>query len=208
MRIVKDYGERKREILAIAQKLFLQKGYDKCSVNDILKEIGIAKGTFYYYFSSKEEVLDAIIEQLVIKVRLRVERIVEQPFESSLEKLLAVAMAMRVKNQLEEGLLDELHRPDNALMHQKSLVALEEAMLPFFVGVIEEGIQSGVFQCAFPEEYMRIFLTSAFVLLDDGFFKFEQEEQQKLFRGLISILAKMLEIDEEKAWEMIMKHWQ
>lgn len=208
MRIVKEYGERKREILAIAQKLFLQKGYDKCSVNDILKEIGIAKGTFYYYFSSKEEVLDAIIEQLVIKVCLRVERIVEQPFESSLEKLLAVAMAMRVKNQLEEGLLDELHRPDNALMHQKSLVALEEAMLPYFVEVIKEGIQSGAFQCAFPEEYMRIFLTSAFVLLDDGFFEFEQEEQQKLFRGLISILAKMLEIDEEKAWQMIMKHWQ
>lgn len=206
MRVVKEYDERKREILATAQRLFSQRGYDKCSVNDILKEIGIAKGTFYYYFSSKEEVLDAIIEQIVEGVRLRLERIIEQPFESPTEKLLAVAMGMQVKNQLEDGFLDELHRPDNALMHQKSLVAMEETVLPFFVRVVEEGVHSGTFQCVFPEEYMRIFLTSALVLLDDGFFEFQPQEQQKLFRGLTSILAKMLALDEEVMWEMLQKH--
>lgn len=207
MRVVKEYDERKKEILATAQRLFSQKGYDKCSVNDILKEIGIAKGTFYYYFTSKEEVLDAIVEEIVDEVRLRLERIVQQPFETCEEKLLAVALGMQVKNRLEDGFLDELHRPDNALMHQKSLVAMEATVLPFFVQVVEEGVQSGAFRCAFPEEYMRIFLTSALVLLDEGFFEFEPQEQQKLFRGLISILSKMLELDEEEMWEMVMKNW-
>lgn len=207
MRVVKEYDERKKEILATAQKLFFQKGYDKCSVNDILKEIGIAKGTFYYYFVSKEEVLDAIIEEIVEEVRQRLEKIVRQPFETCEEKLFAVAKGMQVKHQLEDGFLNELHRPDNALMHQKSLVAMEAAVLPFFVQVVEEGIQKGEFRCAFPEEYMRIFLVSAFVLLDDGIFEFEPQEQQKLFRGLISVLSKMLELDEEEMWEMVMKNW-
>ena len=54
MRIVKEHEERKNEILDTAEILFEEKGYDKCSVNDILNRIGIAKGTFYHYFKSKE----------------------------------------------------------------------------------------------------------------------------------------------------------
>ncbi|MDF2532153.1 MAG: TetR family transcriptional regulator [Clostridia bacterium] len=63
MRITKEYDERRNEILDTAEKLFHAKGYEKCTVNDILKEISIAKGTFYHYFRSKEEVLDAIVSR-------------------------------------------------------------------------------------------------------------------------------------------------
>ncbi|HBT17621.1 MAG TPA: TetR/AcrR family transcriptional regulator, partial [Firmicutes bacterium] len=63
MRITKEYDERRNEILDTAEELFNMKGYDKCTVNDILKAVGIARGTFYYYFKSKEEVLDAIVSR-------------------------------------------------------------------------------------------------------------------------------------------------
>lgn len=65
MRTVKEYEERRNEILDTAEKLFVSKGYMKTTVNDILREIGIAKGTFYHYFKSKEEVMDAIITRIV-----------------------------------------------------------------------------------------------------------------------------------------------
>ncbi|TKH46201.1 helix-turn-helix transcriptional regulator, partial [Bacillus cereus] len=65
MRIVKEYEERRKEILETAERLFLTKGYTKTTVNDILKEIGIAKGTFYHYFKSKEEVMDEIIMRII-----------------------------------------------------------------------------------------------------------------------------------------------
>ena len=61
MRIVKEAEERKNEILDVAGKLFGKKGYDATSTNDILKEIGIARGTLYYHFKSKEDILDAMI---------------------------------------------------------------------------------------------------------------------------------------------------
>ena len=65
MRIIKEYEERRKEILETAERLFLTKGYTKTTVNDILKEIGIAKGTFYHYFKSKEEVMDEIIMRII-----------------------------------------------------------------------------------------------------------------------------------------------
>ena len=52
MKTVKDAELRRQEILMTARELFIKKGYDKTSVNDILKVVDIAKGTFYYYFSA------------------------------------------------------------------------------------------------------------------------------------------------------------
>ena len=64
-RIVKEADERRNEILDAAETLFTEKGYSKTTIIDILNQVGIAKGTFYYYFKSKEEVMDAIIERFI-----------------------------------------------------------------------------------------------------------------------------------------------
>lgn len=64
MRIVKEAEERKNEILDVAERLFGTKGFDNTSTNDILNEIGIARGTLYYHFKSKEDILDAMIERM------------------------------------------------------------------------------------------------------------------------------------------------
>ena len=79
MRIVKEYEERRKEILETAERLFLTKGYTKTTVNDILKEIGIAKGTFYHYFKSKEEVMDEIIMRIIKEDVTKAKRIVSNP---------------------------------------------------------------------------------------------------------------------------------
>ena len=61
MRIVKDAEERKEEILDAAERLFGTKGFDNTSTGDILQEVGIARGTLYYHFKSKEDILDGVI---------------------------------------------------------------------------------------------------------------------------------------------------
>ena len=124
MRIVKEHDERKNEIIDTASHIFAQKGYDKTSVNDILNAIGIAKGTFYHYFKSKEEVLDAVIAKATELIVERVEAVADNSGLAPEDKLLSVFMAMRIENQMEEGFLEEMHRPENALMHQKSLVSI------------------------------------------------------------------------------------
>ncbi|RKQ33919.1 TetR/AcrR family transcriptional regulator [Oceanobacillus halophilus] len=55
-------NRKQKQIIDAAQKLFIKKGYASTSIQDILKEAQIAKGTFYNYFSSKNECLMAILE--------------------------------------------------------------------------------------------------------------------------------------------------
>ena len=64
MRIVKDAAERKNEILDAAEELFAARGYEETSTGDILDRVGIARGTLYYHFRSKEEILDALIGRI------------------------------------------------------------------------------------------------------------------------------------------------
>ncbi|MCI6708161.1 MAG: TetR/AcrR family transcriptional regulator, partial [Eisenbergiella massiliensis] len=63
MRITKEPEERKQEILDTAMRLFYEKGYEKTSIADIAKEIGVAQGLCYRYFPSKEALFDSAIEQ-------------------------------------------------------------------------------------------------------------------------------------------------
>ncbi|MGB6371054.1 MAG: TetR/AcrR family transcriptional regulator, partial [Atribacterota bacterium] len=59
VRIIKKYDERRTEFLDTAQELFFTKGYEQTAVETIIKKMGLSKGTFYYYFKSKEDLLDA-----------------------------------------------------------------------------------------------------------------------------------------------------
>jgi AcrR family transcriptional regulator len=67
-RTVKAPEERREEIVETADRLFRQHGYANCSVEMIIREIGVAKGTYYYYFKSKQEVLEAIVERTLSQI--------------------------------------------------------------------------------------------------------------------------------------------
>ena len=59
----KTKAVRREEILDAAEELFVTKGYEQATTVDIMQKVGIAKGTLYYHFTSKEEILDALIER-------------------------------------------------------------------------------------------------------------------------------------------------
>ena len=62
-RITKPPEERRQEIIDTAMKVFYEKGYEKTSISDIAKEMNVAQGLCYRYFSSKEELFDTALDQ-------------------------------------------------------------------------------------------------------------------------------------------------
>lgn len=208
MRIVKKHDERRGEILDAAEKLFHTVGYEGCSVNDILKEVGIAKGTFYHYFKSKEEAMDAVIERNVEIIMEKVRKVTEKEVDNPLEKLMGAFQAMRMEEMEEEGMLEDLHRPDNALLHQKSLSKIVDAMAPILQEIIEEGIEKGAWNCQYPLQYMQIYLAAALTLTDEGIFETDEENQQQLMVALISLLEKILEVPEGQFLEAYLREWR
>ena len=94
MRTVKTAEERKNEILDVAEELFAEKGYDNASTNDIIARIGIARGTLYHHFGSKEEILDAIVDRMTREGISQARNIVNDKSLTILKRLTGVLVLM------------------------------------------------------------------------------------------------------------------
>ena len=192
MRIVKEPELRKNEILDAAEKLFAAKGFEKATVIDILNATGIAKGTFYYYFKSKEEVLDAIIRRRNDAGLERAKAIASDPHLSPVQKILAVIMAQKPQTPAEEEFNPVLHEPSNALFHQKVLTGCVISLSPVLADIVKEGIEQGIFSTAYPSESVEILLTSGLIIFDDAYFPWNREEQASRMPAFLCAMERIL----------------
>jgi AcrR family transcriptional regulator len=192
MRGVKEGKERRNEILDAAGALFASKGYDKATVNDILDAVKIGKGTFYYYFKSKEEVLDAIISRRGDEGITAAEQVAAAPALTAQEKLLQIILAQKPDTESREQLIEVLHEVNNAQMHQKILVEMTLRLSPILAGVVEQGIREGVFDTPFPLESVELLLVSAQTFFADANFRWTQEEMATRVKAFLYAMERLL----------------
>ena len=170
-RITKDPEERKQEIIETAQALFLKKGYEKTSVSDIVKAMGVAQGTFYYYFESKDNVLEAITINMVEELRERVLAIAQDDSLEPIEKWKrAITASSDYKIARRKEVFEILQASkvlDNHRMRERYRKLSRERVSQLFVDILNEGIADGVFQTDFPEETARIAITIGKSVSDD-----------------------------------------
>ena len=186
----KDAEERKKEILDIAEELFTTKGYDNTSTTDILERVGIARGTIYYHFKSKEEILDALIDRIIQGIVHNVKSALSYKAPAP-QKIIAFIGATRVDSAIGKEITDHAHKPQNALMHQKMLNSLLAALTPIAAGIIKDGIQEGCFSTDYPEEAAEMLLIYSSVVFDDMNEITEAERESKV-AGFVFNMERLL----------------
>ncbi|HAJ32368.1 MAG TPA: hypothetical protein DCK79_03220 [Candidatus Atribacteria bacterium] len=169
-RITKEYHERKNEILDTAQEIFLTKGYKQTSVESIIKKVGVAKGTFYYYFKSKEDLLDKLVKRMADKIQIEIKKIVEKKdldAISKLEKAYSVAGNIKLENiQLIKLMLKILYEKDNLILRYKVYKSNVELVVPEFAKIIEQGVKEKLFNTPYPYEAAKLFFELGSILGD------------------------------------------
>ena len=179
MRIVKDAEERRNEILDVAERLFCAKGFDNASTNDILEEIGIARGTLYYHFKSKEDILDAMIERLTNQMVEKAAVIALDESIPVLERLTRTMLSLNIDNELGDMVMEQVHRPQNALMHQKLENMLLGRVNKLITKIAEDGIKQGIMHTDYPAEAVEMIMTYSYIAFDSMVHYSEEEEQRK-----------------------------
>lgn len=179
----------KKEILNAAQNLFTTKGYAETSVSDIMNIVGGAKGLFYHYFKSKEEVMHALGNQLFFE---------NNPFETvraqkelnGLEKiksLLLLNSGDTERNELNVQAISILKDPHILA------VAIEEnrrILTPLWFELLEEGRQDGSIQTEYTKELSELLPLINFWLMP-SVFPATTEELQHKYRFVLEALAHM-----------------
>lgn len=165
-RIVKDPEERKKELIDIAEQLFITNGYDQTAVSDIVKEVNLSQGAFYYYFESKEDVLVAILEKNVAIMEIALRQTAERSDLDEAVKLNAMFNQFISATVSGKKIHNYIHQEMNAELHEKlKKLRFSARIAQIIAEVISKGVEKGRFNVSRPLEtsYLLIMvLASAF----------------------------------------------
>lgn len=185
------------EILDAAEPLFYANGYHETAISDIVKKMGVAQGTLYYYFKSKEEILEALINRHMSTFTSAFEPIINSDSIAPLQKIEFVIQSIFRTIHYKEGLLFDflyddrtLHLVDKLSRQGKQLVA------PFLLKFIEEGKQQHYFHVSHPKAALNLILAILDCLIDAIYEKSPDDLLSCQFKLAEQLMAKALGMQE------------
>jgi AcrR family transcriptional regulator len=195
VRTIKNPDERKNEIMDAANQLFYLKGYQQTSVEEIIKKAGIAKGTFYYYFKSKEDILDAIVKRAVAATVSDTLKIASLDGMGAMEKLKLIFTEQSKSSDIASEVIENLHQLKNVDLHQKMIVETTLQYAPVLGNVIKQGINEGVFKTDYPDEVMEFIIVGMQFIFDPGIFKWTKKQFAQRVNALIEMMENILNVE-------------
>jgi AcrR family transcriptional regulator len=154
-RVIKHPDLRRLEFLDVALRLFLERGYDETSLNEIITQAGVSKGAFYHYFPSKEALLEALADRSAKQAFQAVQHIAGAPAIDPLRRLNELLGASR---QFKLDMADQgwrifaaLFRPENEVLYRKITAAWEARFTPILNELLAAGVKEKVFDTFDPE---------------------------------------------------------
>ena len=142
-----DRTARRAELASAAAAVFAERGVANTAISDIVKAAGVAQGTFYLYFDSKDDVVLAVVDQIATEMVAAIEAAVSAPGASAVEKfgrLHDVLMSFDEEASAVQ-LADFLHRPENRPLHDRMAEQFTPALIPLVEGIVAQGVGEGSF---------------------------------------------------------------
>lgn len=185
----------KRELILNAMSELIAKDKGACSsVSDIAKCAGIGKGSIYYYFTSKEEIFDAVVDRYYSAIIFKCGEIADRLDLSPIEKLKHILQGYRSSNK-SPPIDTYLHSEHNAAIHQKSLAKILLSLSPIIAKIIKQGIVEKTFKSDYPDEIAEIIMSVFAFLLDPGIFAWAAAQIVKKLDALTEIIEKSLQTE-------------
>lgn len=174
------------KIIKAAYKLFAEKGFDKTTVNDIIRAAGSSKGGFYHHFESKDSVMEAITKGLTDEVLDRYYEITNSNLPSAVDEFNSVFMIVnqakteRVAKWNEFGAIYSFST--SHIFIRKMAEYFEKATASLYRDIIKRGIKEGIFKTTYPEhlagmwtrEILRIYSVMPHIIIPDDTISYEE----------------------------------
>lgn len=181
-------------ILDAAKELMCSKdSVADITVDMIAKQAGIGKGSIYYYFISKDEIIDAVIDQCY---SVAIEDFIAEikSHKNSLEKLKLLFQSI-LSSELKDkcrNVIRELHLQNDIVTNYKLMMASIKVISPIVTELLVEGTEKGELHAEFPEESSRMIIAMLTFLLDNYFFPNSDENRLRSLKLYSQILETCL----------------
>lgn len=190
MRITKDPEVRKQEIMDHAIRLFASKGYDKTSISDIAKAMGVSQGLCYRYFPSKEAIYDAAIDQYADFLMNKALNSFDYDGKPLIQQIQMMSGNMSGYTAAEKELpemYEFFHNNGSRDIHDLLYLRISERLVPVMVPILEEAKNKGEITISDPETVAYFFVYGQIGMLKRHDISFE-EKASKIKSCLIELL--------------------
>ena len=183
---------KSQKILDALQQLLEEKSIRHISVSEIAEKAGIGKGSIYYYYPSKDAIVDALIRRSYEQPLLTAKSLSSRTDISSFTRMAMLFQACRNSSVvfIRQKHRSETSAQDLALLHQKYLNYLVSELKPVLTEIISQGIACGEIHFDYPAALSEIALIVLAVKLDNSLVPSTPEEIEDTLKGLISLLEK------------------
>lgn len=185
--------EKYNRILDALESLLETKNIQNITVSEIAQKAGIGKGSIYYYFSSKDAILEALITRCYEKPLETAAALSAQTDVSTFTRMAMLFQACRnssaefVRRHADHA---EINAQENALLHQKYLTHVISQLKPALTEIIRQGIEQGELHFSDPASLAEIVLIVLAVKLDNTIAPSDKEDIEQTLRGLTELLEK------------------
>jgi len=142
-----DRPARRADLASAAAAVFAERGVANTAVSDIVQAAGVAQGTFYLYFDSKDDVVLAVAEDLTARMAAGIRAAVLTSGATAVEKLLSLRDVLMSfdGDPAAVDLAEFVHRPENRVLHDRLAEHLTPALVPLVESIVAQGVAEGVF---------------------------------------------------------------
>ena len=150
-RVSKPPDQRRAELIAAARALFDRHGVDSVRVSDIVARVGVAQGTFYYHFQSKEAAVDAVVEEIVLELEDKIAAVLADYAEDFCAKLRGlIELYLELIDQFTADDALTLPGMGGASDRGSPMRRARQRLMTSMVELLEAGAQSGALACPHP----------------------------------------------------------
>ena len=163
--MAKTKEERRNEIIETAGKLFEEKGYEQTQVQDIVNEIGVAKGLFYYYFKSKDEVMEELADRYADAIIDAVNKLIDKDI-STFDKINRIFQIFIDSAEKKFGIFMEILNVKNGITHERIFFNVGKKMVPLVTELILSGNDNGECNCSDPKFITEFLVSGLFNIMN------------------------------------------
>lgn len=196
-RITKPPQERRKEILDAALELFINNGYAKTSVSDIVQKVNVAQGLFYYYFKSKEEVFLAAMEQYTDEFSAKLEAIIRDHTLPLIKRIELIFVTMtQLFAQAEEALMEGIKYSEQLDLDFRLSIHVTQALINPVSEVLEKTNEKGITQIKDPVATASFLVFGIFGLIHGNPEQLHNSHHLKL-EEVVPLIARVLNVSPE-----------
>ena len=196
----KNFESRKEQLIQLALEQFIKKGYEDTTITDLQNSFGLTKGGMYHYFSSKEEILDAVIEY---GLGQGIKGLIEELEQIPLEKKLIYFFFSNTTNAFTKNIFMYSRSNRSSIVTYRLREKTLKMLIPILRNIMNQSIKSGFYKSEYSNEMAEFSIILAQAITEEGMLpEVDLAHKKKRMDALLDMWCKCVEPPAEHIHEL------